>query len=222
MTGCSQQQPAATPADIKIAVIPNQEGGPGKLPALVAVSGAPEGTVDALVATYSAPTKGDRYDAAMNEALGYLADKKYARAVAALEDARSIDDTEQVRRELDRARDQIAQQAAADRAARAVRTVLADGKPEDAGPVLTAALKQFGGSDASEELAGLKRQADALTAEGLRGDAERRDRFARGRSRPDGQQSARGRSCLGTGSYGRGRRVIEAAVSGRARPPGSL
>src|SRR5947207_1415909 len=73
--------------------------------------------VQSLVAAYSAPTKQDRYDAAFHEVLGYLADKKYARALAALEDAKAIHDTEQVRHEIDRTRDLIAQQAAVEHTA---------------------------------------------------------------------------------------------------------
>src|SRR5207253_8608162 len=121
--------------------------------------------VQSLVAAYSAPTKQDRYDAAFHEALGYLADKKYARALAALEDAKAIDDTEQVRHEIDRTRDLIAQQAAVEHTARDARAILDDGKADDASRILTDSLKQFGGSDAADELASLKRQADALAAD---------------------------------------------------------
>jgi tetratricopeptide (TPR) repeat protein len=135
--------------------------------------------VDALVAKYAAPARQDRYDAALNEAAAFIAEKKYARALVALEDARALDDNDQVRREIDKARDLIAQQGAVEHTASDARVILADGKPEDAGRILTGALKNFGGSDGAEELAGLKRQADTLTAVALSGDPERRDRFGR-------------------------------------------
>jgi tetratricopeptide (TPR) repeat protein len=182
LAGCGRQ-PAGDPPPIKViagertpALVGTTESKAG---ALLVSSTEDAKKFEALLATHTAPSKQDRYDAALNEAFAYLADKKYARALAALEDAMASDDTEQVRREIDRTRDLIAQQAAAERTARDARAILDEGKADDAGRVLTESLKQFGGSDAADELAGLKRQADALAADGLRSDAERRERFAR-------------------------------------------
>src|SRR5690242_8583259 len=43
------------------------------------------------------PSKAEKYDAALLDALGLLADRKYPQALTALEAARAIQDTEQVR-----------------------------------------------------------------------------------------------------------------------------
>jgi hypothetical protein len=182
LAGCGRQ-PASGPPAVNVTVETRTPAsatvtGPSAL-TLLANATDDAKAVQTLLTTYAAPSKQDRYDAALNEALGYLADKKYARALAALEDAKASDDTEQVRHEIDRTRDLIAQQAAAERTARDARAILDEGKADDAGRVLTDSLKQFGGSDAAEELAGLKRQADALAADGMPSDAERRERFTR-------------------------------------------
>ncbi len=180
LTGCSQE-PAATRVNIKAAIETGPARGPAEALALAqpAIEGDDGKTVDNLVAKYTAPAKQDRYETAMNEAAGYLAEKKYARALVALEDARGIDDNEPVRREIDKARALIAEQAAIEHTTNDVRAVLAEGKADDAGVILTSALKQYGGSDAADELSGLKRQADTLRAVALPGDVERRERFGR-------------------------------------------
>ncbi|MFM7150509.1 MAG: hypothetical protein ACKO23_11750, partial [Gemmataceae bacterium] len=54
------------------------------------------------------------------------------------------------------------QDAAADKAIKDVKTILDDGKPEEAAKLATAALGQFGGGDQSSELARLKQEADAV------------------------------------------------------------
>ncbi len=180
LTGCGREPAPNVPqANAPAGVLQIQD--PATAPA---DAGSDAKAVDTLLATYATPGKQELYDKAMNEALGYFAEKKFARALASLEDAQAIDNTEQVRSEMERARDLIAQQAAAERSARDARVILDQGQADAAGQVLTESLKQFGGSDAAEELTSLKRQADALTAEGLRGDPERRDRFGARRLQP--------------------------------------
>lgn len=131
-------------------------------------------TVAALVASLAPPPTAHSYDAAMLEGLELLGEKKYQPALTAFEKARAIQDTEQVRAEIDRLKDLLARQSAAERTLQDIRAVLADGKAEDASRLIAAALEQFGGSDSAEELAKLKRQADALSSDR---DTARRDRL---------------------------------------------
>ncbi len=109
-------------------------------------------------------SKQEKYDAALLDALNQLAERKYSQALAALEAARSIQDTEQVRQEIDKVKHLIEQQAAAERTAHDIHSVLSQGKADEASRLATTALQQYGATDAAEPLAKLKRQADAVTA----------------------------------------------------------
>ncbi len=134
--------------------------------------------LDALVTRIVAPTNQDRYDAALGEAIDYLADLDYKKALAALVKAQQAQDTEVVRREIAKVTDLIAQQEAAAQTARDVQTVLSDGKPEDAARLGNEALKQFGGGgDITDNLTQQKREADALVAASLPTDDDRFNRF---------------------------------------------
>src|SRR5262249_50700586 len=106
----------------------------------------------------------EKYNAALLDALGQLADKKCSQALAALEATRALNDTDQVRKEIDKVKGLLEQQASAERAGRDIQTVLAQGKPEEASQLATAALQQYGPTDVADPLARLKRQADAVTA----------------------------------------------------------
>jgi tetratricopeptide (TPR) repeat protein len=108
------------------------------------------------------PTPQERYDAALLEALSLMAERKHQQALLALETARSIQDTELIRLEIDKIKASLAQQEAAEKTARDIQTVLADGKADEAAQLGTAALQQFGATDVAEDLARLKRQADAV------------------------------------------------------------
>lgn len=119
----------------------------------------------------------DRHDAALLDALGRMAEKDYIKALAALETARTAQDTEQVRREIERLKAHLAQQTAAERALDDLQIVLTEGKADEAARLASAALRQYGGTDAGERLAKLKRQADALLAAELNDNTARRDRF---------------------------------------------
>src|SRR5262249_26111383 len=121
----------------------------------------------------------EKYDAALLDALNQLADKKYTDALAALEAARALQDTEQVRLEIEKVMQLQAQQVAADKAATAIQTVFDQGRAEDAGRLGTAALKKLGGPDAADPPARLKRKTAAVSATQIRDDSERRDRFRR-------------------------------------------
>jgi tetratricopeptide (TPR) repeat protein len=123
------------------------------------------------------PTPQERYDAALLEALCLMAERKYNQALLSLETARSIQDTEQVRLEIDKIKASIAQQEAAEKTARDIQAVLADGKADEAAKLGTAALQQFGATDAADDLAKLKRQADAVAVAPVDDTAVRRARF---------------------------------------------
>jgi tetratricopeptide (TPR) repeat protein len=109
-------------------------------------------------------TKEDKQNAALLDAVSHLAERRYVEALAALEFAKSIQDTEQVRQEIVRVKLRLEREAAAQRTAQDIQIVLKDGKPEDAARLATGGLQQFGDSDAADQLARLKRQADALIA----------------------------------------------------------
>src|SRR5262245_52798732 len=119
----------------------------------------------------------EKYDAALLDALNLLADGKLTEALAALEAARAIQDTEQVRLEIDKLKKRLEEQAAAERTVEDIQTVLTEGKPEEAARLAADALQQYGGSEAAAQLARLKRQADALAAAQLNDNAARRARF---------------------------------------------
>jgi tetratricopeptide (TPR) repeat protein/TolB-like protein len=108
-------------------------------------------------------SKQEQYDAALLEALNLAADRKYADALLKMADAKAIDDTEQIRQEIDKLKNRINQQTVAEQTTQDIKTVLADGKPEDAARLAATGLQQFGGDNA-DQLANLKRQADALAA----------------------------------------------------------
>jgi tetratricopeptide (TPR) repeat protein len=147
-------------------------------PTVIVVPTAPSGPADAAasppnqgVDTPRSPqvvlaelTPQEKYDAALWDALSLVADQKLPEALAALEKARALQDTEQVRREIARLKLRLDARAAAERTALDIQTVLTDGKADEAARLATTALREFGDSEASENLARLKRQADALVA----------------------------------------------------------
>jgi tetratricopeptide (TPR) repeat protein len=134
-------------------------------------------TYEALVSSIAAPTKQQQYDAALVEALGLLGQGKQAEALAALENARSISDTPEIRQQIDALRTKLAQQNAARRTVQDIRTVLADGDAKQASELAQLALRQYGDTDVAPELANLKQQADALIAAPMADNAARRALF---------------------------------------------
>jgi hypothetical protein len=120
------------------------------------------------------PGQEEKYDAALLDAVNLLSERKYAQALAALEAARAIQDTEQVRREIQRVRVLLEQEAAAERTVQDIQTVLNQGNPTEASRLATAALQQYGATDAAERLTRLKIQADALVSAQLGDGAARR------------------------------------------------
>jgi tetratricopeptide (TPR) repeat protein len=138
------------------------------------------------VATPADPNRQVAYDAALLDAVSLLNERKYTQALAALETARTLQDTEQVQREIAKLKGVLEQQAAAERTIADIQIILADGKAEEAARLATAALQQYGSTDAAEPLTKLKRQADALVSAPLADNVARRDRF-----RQEGQAALR-------------------------------
>jgi tetratricopeptide (TPR) repeat protein len=121
----------------------------------------------------------EKYDAALLDALNQLADKKYADALASLEAARALRDTEQVQAEIEKVKRLQEQQVAAAKAAQDIQTVLDQGKPDEANRLATDALQQFGATDAADDLTRVKRETAVVTATQIGDDVTRRDRFRR-------------------------------------------
>jgi tetratricopeptide (TPR) repeat protein len=178
LLGCSQEpreRVEAQPDRPVTTLVPADN--PGDQPPLVQTGDRIVRPVDIPLVPVPELSVQEKYDAALLDALNQLADKKYSQALAALEAARALNDTEQVRLEIDKVKGLIDQQAAAEKAAQDIQTVLAQGKSDEAGQLATDALKQFGATDAAEPLTTIKRQADAITATQLNDDPTRRDRF---------------------------------------------
>jgi tetratricopeptide (TPR) repeat protein len=164
---------AATPA-VQVAQAPAQgDAVPSAAPA------APDTGATTAAAPLAPPDSGpqEKYDAALLDALNLLADRKYAEALTALEAARAAQDTEQVRLEIEKVKKLQEQQAAAERTVADIQTVLSEGKAEAAATLAAGGLQEYGGSDVADQLAKLKRQADALTATQLTDNAARKDHF---------------------------------------------
>jgi tetratricopeptide (TPR) repeat protein len=168
LASCSDRSPAPAPAD---------DGREREIRVRPAETIKVTPAADEVVASLPEPTKQERYTACLVEALDFLADKKYAEALAALEMAQKCQDSGQVQREIDRVRAVMDQAELAAKAAQDVRTVLDAGKPEDAARLAGAALGQYGAADAGRDLGALKRQADAVLTAAADDAATRRARL---------------------------------------------
>ena len=96
------------------------------------------------------------YEAALLEAVDFLADRNYTEALASLEKAKKYKDTELVQREIEKVRAVLEQQASADKAVQDIKAVLDDGKPDEAAKLAGQALGQHGDGDRADDLAKLK------------------------------------------------------------------
>lgn len=119
----------------------------------------------------------EKYDAALHKAMGLLAANKYEDALLALETARSLRDTEIVKLALERTKQKLEQETAAERTATDIQAVLEDGRADEAAKLATEALRQFGDTASADILARLKRQANALVAVQTTDPKERLQRF---------------------------------------------
>src|SRR5260370_32127008 len=162
LASCNRQEPS--PRD----VVRQPEGDTPGVTVVPVVAGPgaddPSKAIDAIVANLGAADTQEQYDAALLKALGQLSEKKFAEALATLETSRALRDGDQIRDQIEHVKALRAQQAAADKTVQDIRTVLHEGQADEAAKLSAAALGQFGGSDAADDLSKLKRQADALAA----------------------------------------------------------
>lgn len=122
------------------------------------------------------PTQAE-YDAALLEASRAEGERRYEAALAALEKAKTLQDTPTVRQEIDRLRAVQARQAAAAATTRDIQALVERGQIEQADQLLIKALREYGGTDEAEPLLRLKRQTDALLAAQARDAAARREKL---------------------------------------------
>lgn len=106
--------------------------------------------------------KKEKYEAALDEAIQLLAERKWHDALTAFEAARAIDDTEFVQAEIARLKQTIDQDSVAKTTVKNIETVLNDGKADEAAKLAKDALKEFGAGDDAAKLVLLRLQADAL------------------------------------------------------------
>jgi tetratricopeptide (TPR) repeat protein len=147
---------------------------------------------DQVVASLPEPTRDERYEAALLEAVDFLAEKKYTEALAALEKAQKYRDTGTVQREIDKVRAVLAQDAAAAKAVDDVKTVLDDGKAAEAAQLANQALASHGGGSKADDLARLKQQADAVVTAAGDDSATRRAALQAEATRALADQNLRG------------------------------
>src|SRR5262249_53704384 len=83
----------------------------------------------------------------------------------------------QARQEMEKLKQRIELQTAAERTVQDIQAVLDGGRAEEAARLAAAALQQFGGTDSAAVLTRLKLQADALLATRVNDQTERRNRF---------------------------------------------
>src|SRR5438132_8306445 len=135
LTGCSRQ-PAPTlevAADTPGQPVVVPSSGTSSSPATPASSNASEVAIPAtqpllLPVATPEPSVQEKYDAALLEALNFVAEKKYAEALVSLGTAKAAQNNEQVQREIDNVKGLISQRLAAEQTAQDIRTVIRDGK----------------------------------------------------------------------------------------------
>jgi tetratricopeptide (TPR) repeat protein len=181
LTGCSRKPvPRLEGADIPADPVAVAPSGAYAASAATNISGAENAGAPLMVPVAPPePAAQEKYDAALLEALNYVAEKKYTEALVSLGVAKAAQNSDQVQQEIDKVKGLIAQQLAAEQTAQDIKTVITDGKAEDAATLATASLKQYGAGDSADQLAQLKRQADALTAVDVPDYRARQERFRR-------------------------------------------
>jgi tetratricopeptide (TPR) repeat protein len=109
-----------------------------------------------------ADEKQDKYEAALDEAIRALAERKWSEALHAFETARSFKDTDFVQAEIATLKNRIEQDGTAKTTVKNIEAVLNDGKADEAVKLAGDALKEFGDGDDAARLVQLSLQADAL------------------------------------------------------------
>lgn len=180
LVGCSRPtQPATVGGDPAPTEPTNVQLG---RPAVLQPAQSPVPAVNTAQPTVWTPGNADslkqeKYDAALLEALNLMAERKYPEALAALEAARKVLDTEQVRLEIEKLKRTQERHAAGERTIADIQSVLNEGRAEVAAHLATRALETYGGTETAFALEKLKRQADALLASTLDDTRTRQIRF---------------------------------------------
>ena len=126
-----------------------------------------------------------KYEAALTDALNLAAEQKWADALAALESARTVQDSEFIQGEITRVKNRLAQEAAALKTVSNIETVLEAGQGNEAAALAKKAMAEFGDGDQAPRLVKLRLQADALQSVDAREEAAPRHQ----RYRQEGQAS---------------------------------
>lgn len=119
----------------------------------------------------------EKYDAALQQAMGLFAENKYEEALTALQTAQSLRETEIVKLAIERTKQRLEREQTADTTAADIQTIIDEGRAEEAATLAADALQQFGETKSSERLAKLKKQADAILTVQVTDRAERQKRF---------------------------------------------
>src|SRR6202035_3861764 len=98
----------------------------------------------------------EKYEAALTAALTFLADRKYAEALASLETARTFQDNDFIKGQIAKVQSRKEQASAAQKTVQDIEGVLADGKAGDAAKLAGLALKEFGDGDSAGSLVKLQ------------------------------------------------------------------
>jgi tetratricopeptide (TPR) repeat protein len=154
----------------------------------------------------------ERYDAAVLSAIALLTDHKYAEALAAFEQAQKVQDGETIRLEIAGVKARLAAAKAAEKTVQDIQNVLIDGKPDEAGRLAVAALREYGDTDSAAALAKLKLQADALSTVALEQSA-RAARFRREAEEAERANNLRGAAVAYEEAVAAGDRVAAARLA---------
>lgn len=128
------------------------------------VSGENNSSSNSMKAEIREATADEKYQAALLESLSYLADKKYAEALTALQTALTVRDSVDVRQQITRVQGLILDQQSFEETIADIQAVINQGQGEQAAQLAILALAQFGDGPEAVKLAALKSQADALAA----------------------------------------------------------
>ena len=115
-------------------------------------------------------TEDDKYEAALSEGLGQMADQKWSQALLSFQTAQRFNDNEFIRGEIVKLKQRVDQEAAAQKTIGDIEKVLEEGKASDAAQLASQALREFGDGDVSDQLVKLRLQADALVSASKRED----------------------------------------------------